>query len=1028
MRDINSKKTKKKSKGMKAASVTGNIISMLIKTVFMTVLAVVLIAIFTGSICLAVFWNYYNTYVVPEAEMDLSMMTINETSILYYIPEDGGDPVEIERLHATENRIWVGYDKIPEHLKNAIIAIEDERFWTNSGVDWKRVAGAGLNYFSGSQYGGSTITQQLIKNVTGDDDVTIDRKIREIARAMYVNDNYSKKYILEMYLNIIHLGSGCDGVQSASLMYFGKDVSELDLVECASLAGITQNPVKFNPLYRPENNKVRTSIILGKMLELGMISESEYNSAMSMIYSVEMSVESLTRIGNAQNIKGLDEITARIPQKTDDMEEEEYKEIVRKYKEEMIEILSENLEKVEYKTKETSEEKKTSYFVDLVISEVLKDLQEKGYSKEFAGKMLYAGGLRIYTTLDPKVQKSMEDVFFNSENFPDITAKGKDGKKVAPEASMIILDPETAEIKGIVGGREKVGQRDLNRASQSPRQPGSTVKPIAVYAPLFDTDDPSLRITAASVFDDTPLEINEKTGNPWPKNYYTGYRGLMNVRKAIELSENCIPVKLVEKMGVEKSFNFLTINLGITTLYSRDNPFITSGGAKKDDMYLPCLALGGMTKGITTLELAGAYNTFNNEGKYIKPHSYTLVKNVNGTVILEKNAQPATAMKKQTADLMTVMLKNVVDNGNGSAGKFREDIAVAGKTGTTEDNCDRWFAGYTPYYTAVVWFGYDLPKSIQGVSGNPAAKLWNVTMKKVHEDLKGRSFSDPNKNPDLVVVSVCTDSGQLPNDSCRLDPRGNRIKSEYFIKGTEPKEKCKMHIAVEVCNLSGKIAHPGCSVEGRNLVAFLNLSIYPLNDRKFRGGYALPELMAEGEQVPSGYTSIKYYGSMFVYANTGKFNVDDAMYTYMPLSEGYKYPIRYDVPIFANMYTGGFNVGFSNSDNNRNYRCTAHSLPPIYAQLPPGFMPVEEPTEIPTEEPIEIPTEEPIEFYPTEFIEEPTEEPIIEFPTTIPHPTDETYTPMPTETGYEVPTEIIPEPTPIETTATPEWFGIPDQH
>jgi len=659
-------------------------------------------------------------YIDTIEELNINDLKLNFTSFVYYIDPKTNEAVELERLYGEENRIWADYDKIPQHLKDAFVAIEDERFYSHPGVDLKRTAGAVFNYvFKGrSSYGGSTITQQLVKNLTGDKEVDYKRKIREIWRALQLERKLSKDQILELYLNTIYLSQGCNGVQAASNTYFGKDVSELTLAESACIAGITQYPSRYDPFVHPENNKNKQELVLKKMLELGYINQLEYEQAVN---------EKLNFVKNTPS-------------------------------------------------QATS---KQSYFVDEVINDVLEDLvNKKGYSKAIASKMLYSGGLKIYATIDPNIQSTMDKVFKDNNNFPKI--KGN----VQPEAAMIVIDPYTGAIKGMVGGRgEKTADRTLNRATQSKRQPGSTIKPLAVYAPAVEYG----YITPATVFDDAPATF----GNWTPKNSYSGYRGLSTVRKAIEQSMNIVAVKVLDKIGVDTSFNFLKTNLGFTTLVENER---RQDGKVYSDKNYPALSLGGLTDGMTVEEVAAAYATFVNRGIYTRPYTYTKVLDHEGKIILENQKQTHVAMSEQTAYLMTQMLTGVVTSGTGTAARLSGGMPVAGKTGTTSDNMDRWFAGYTPYYVGVVWFGYDQPKEINVSGTNPAIVLWKAVMENIHKNLSIKQFDEPSG---IVKASICVDSGLKATEACSHDPRGSRVRTEYFKKGTVPSKSCNIHVSVE---------------------------------------------------------------------------------------------------------------------------------------------------------------------------------------------------------------------------------------
>lgn len=722
------------------------------KRIWFAIATLFLIGMTTAAMCAVTFAIYINKYIIPTCDIDLDNYGLDFTSFVYYTDSKTGEIKELEKLHDTENRVWVGFENIPDNLKNAFICIEDTRFEQHHGVDWKRTLGATLSWtglvkFTG---GGSTITQQLIKNVTGEDQTTVKRKVQEIFRALELERKYTKDQILEMYLNTIFLGENYNGVQTAAQGYFGKDVSELSLAECASIAAITKYPYKFDPYRNPEKNKERQEVILNEMCKQGKISESERDEAKA----VELKFAG----------KGLSS---------------------------------------------SQDNGVQSYFVDQVIEDVISDLMEqKGYSKKMATTLLYTGGLKIYSTIDKDIQAKMDKIFTNEKNFPSI--KGTDGS--LPQAAMVITDPYTGNVVAMVGGRgEKQGARILNRAAQSYRSPGSAIKPLAVYAPALELG----YITPASAMDDVPIDFTVNK-NGWPKNYLTNsanpngsrYYGRMTIVRAVEISNNTIPVQLINKITPQTAYDYLTYKFGFTTLVKSEK---TSTGKIVSDIAGPAaLSLGGLTKGVSVLELNSAYCTFVNEGIYIKPRTYTKVVDSSGTILLD-NSQTivADALSTKTAASMLCLLENVVNgsSGTGRAAKIK-GIATAGKTGTTTDDKDRWFVGMTPYYVATVWFGYDQQQTIKNVSGNPALKLWKAVMDLVHEDLPNKSFSKPK---DFVTVNYCADSGCLATELCRLDPRGSRVVSFTMAAEDKPTEYCSMHVAVNVCTDSNHIANQYCT-------------------------------------------------------------------------------------------------------------------------------------------------------------------------------------------------------------------------
>ncbi len=667
-----------------------------------------------------------------NADFDMNALDLNFTSIVYYT-DDAGNTHELDRLYKSQNRIWADISEIPQYMQDAFVAIEDERFEKHNGVDFLRTLKATATYiFKGSSsFGGSTITQQLVKNITDDRDTRPSRKIREMWRAMALERKYSKEQILEFYLNTIFLANNCNGVQSAANKYFGKDISELTLAECASIAGITQYPSKYDPLANPENNIEKQRIVLAKMLELKKITQEEYDAAIA--------------------------------------------------------------EKLEFKNNAVNTNASVqSYFIDQLINEIIADLQkEKGYSADFAEKTIYNGGLKIYATIDPAIQNAMEEVYENKANFPSVYGK------TTPQSAMVVVDVQTGAVKGSVGGiGEKSGDRIFNRASQSYRQPGSTIKPLAVYAPAIEQG----KLVPSSIVEDAPIDINGWT----PSNYYSGYKGKVTARNALKESMNTPAVRVLQDVGVDYSYDFLTKKLGFTSLVDGE----MRNGKKYTDKNLSSLALGGLTDGMNATEMAAAYAAFANNGIYNAPHLYTKVVNSEGEIILENKPEPIVAMSETTAYLTNSMLQSVITNGTGTAARLSSSLPAGGKTGTTDDQNDRWFAGFTPYYAGVVWYGYDQPKSLEFLSYHPCMPVWKKVMDKIHQNLPYKSFDMPAT---VQSAYVCSVTGQLPASDC------TRI-TEYFKTGRTPTSYCPGHADL-ITEIEGETGEIIIGEDGENITA-----------------------------------------------------------------------------------------------------------------------------------------------------------------------------------------------------------------
>ena len=682
-----SKNSKKKRKNKKV----------LLKIMMALVVAVLLVV----SVIAGAFMGFVdNSMDIIAEEYNLDF-----TSIIYYIDEETNQPIEYDRIHSAENRVWVDIKDMPENLPNAFIAIEDERFREHRGMDIKRTFGAFIQWVMGNDsYGGSTITQQLVKNVTGDRDRSPLRKVTEIFRAMNLEKKMSKDQIIEMYMNTIYFGSGCHGVQVASNHYFGKDVGDLTVEECASLASIVKAPTTYNPATNPEKNKERRDVVLNKMAELEFITEEECSSAKEKSVKVAAGASSAVKVN--RDIK--------------------------------------------------------NYFVDAVTDDVIHDLMEKqNISESEATTMLYTGGYKIYSTVDPKVQKSIDEVFENRANFPNGTV----------QSAMMVIDPYTGHIKGMSGGAgEKTTARGLNRATGAKRQPGSSFKPLAVYAPAIEYNV----ITPATLINDAPLTIGEWS----PKNSGGKFLGKMTARDAVERSQNIPAVKVMRELSPEKSFNFLTKKLGFTTLVEDE----TRNGKVVGDKNLST-ALGGVTDGVTVEEMTAAYATFVNSGMYNKPVTYTKVIDANGKVILENKVQNKKAMSEETSYIMANMLTGVTAYGTGRSAQL-SGIMTGGKTGTTNSNKDRWFMGFTPNYVGGVWMGYDQPKSMSG--SNYCPRLWKQVMAKIHDGEQIKKIPVPD---DVVKRTICQNSGKVAATGC------TDTRLEYFKEGTQPMKYCDGHEA-----------------------------------------------------------------------------------------------------------------------------------------------------------------------------------------------------------------------------------------
>ena len=730
------------------------------------------------------------------------------------------------------NRIPVTIDMVPEDLQNAFVAIEDSRFYDHNGIDIKGIIRAGVvGIQNGGHFseGASTITQQLLKNNvftdwTSEDSFAdrVKRKIQEQYLALELEKVMDKDTILINYMNTINLGQNTLGVQAASLRYFNKSVSDLTLSECAVIAGITKNPSRYNPITHPDKNAERREKVLRDMKDQGYITQEEYDEAMA------------------------DDVYSRI----------------------------------QIADSENEDSSVNTYFVDALTDDVLEDLIAAGYNETQAYTLLYSGGLKIYSTQDPKIQKICDEAFADESNFPantkwyltyELTIEKSNGDhenystemfrsywrenrsnnfnliyssqeeayqdieayKEAimssgdevygetisltpqPQVSLVVEDQNTGYIVAMEGGRgAKSGSRTLNRATDTTRQPGSTFKIVSTYAPALD----SAGLTLATVMNDAPF--NYAGGRPVANWYGEQYRGLSSLRDGIRDSMNIVAVKTLTQITPQLGFDYL-VNFGFTTLEERKE---INGQVFSDIQQ--SLALGGITNGVTNEELNAAYACIANHGTYIKPKLYTKVVDHDGNIILDNTTpQSKQVIKETTAFLLTDAMVDVVTSGTGGSVNFG-GMAIAGKTGTTSDYNDVWFAGYTPYYTATTWAGYDNNVKLSGDEKNLAKKLWRAVMSKIHEDLPNESFSVP---AGIVTATVCSRSGKLPIAGLC----DGTLRTEYFAEGTVPEETCDVHYAGQVCQYSNLPATEFCPFKVEGV-----LELTPVEDVSLQSGTA----------------------------------------------------------------------------------------------------------------------------------------------------------------------------------------------
>lgn len=635
---------------------------------FRALMGICLVIGVVAVVCISVMGIYAYSVIHGDPVFNLNEQKYaqSQTSFIYAYDKDNNEK-ELTRLHGDENRIWINIEDMGEYLPKAFVAIEDKRFEKHHGVDWIRTGGVIVKPKNLGQ-GGSTITQQLIKNLTDEKQVTIARKFNEILSALNLERYFEKDEILEAYLNTIYLSEGCYGVKTAAEVYFGKNVSDLNIAEAACIAGITQFPTRFDPLLHPEANKERQLSVLFAMKTEGFITEEQYEEAKA--YELVFT--------NSENYKGSQVSSGGGSSKSNVID---------------------------------------SWYIDYVIRTVIDDLQKKGYTQRKARALVYGGGLNIYTAVDLEVQAALEDVYENYRNIKDHKA----------QSAMVIMNYE-GRVLGLVGG---TGKKDsalgFNRAVDAKRQPGSTFKPLAVYAPAFEKslNDSKFNYYWSTLIKDAPTETIKDDGKPWPTNEGKTYSGnMVTVQKGIARSLNTLSARTLLDIGLDYSYNFLTEKFHFTSL-------------DPDYDCLPApLATGGLTDGVSVLEMTAAYAIFGNGGQYYYPYCYYKVTDSQGNTILDANPEVTKeqAMSESTAWLMNKLLQTVMSNGTGTT--FRvSGVECIGKTGTTTGSVDRYFVGGTPEYISAVWFGYDVQKEIKQ-SPSPAGILWRTVMNDVY-DTKG---------------------------------------------------------------------------------------------------------------------------------------------------------------------------------------------------------------------------------------------------------------------------------------------------
>ncbi len=680
------------------------------------------LALFLGG-CIALLLVFGIGFLTLDREEDMAIMEsmrASRSTMLYYskghthpLTSETYQPQEMDVVYGDENMIWVDSEDIPNALKEAFISIEDRRFYTHDGVDWKRTLYATLNYVFRFRdaFGGSTITQQLVKNVHGDKEVTPMRKVKEIIRATRVEKRYTKDEILTYYLNIVPMGHSCVGVRSAARYYFGKEPMELSLTECAALAAITNAPSRYEPVGHLKENTIRRNLILTAMWEEGYLDREALDVAKERetVLQLDDSIFTASRLHN--------------------------------------------------------------WYTETVLADVANDLAQKlDISLSAARTMVYRGGLTIYTMMDRQVQETLETYFSRTSSF--ITSAG------TLQGAMVVMEPHSGDILGIVGGTgEKTGNLLLNRA-KALYPPGSSLKPLALYAPAIDSG----LIHWGTAFVDAPKEYD---GHLWPHNSPNLFAGQITTHEALARSKNTVAVDLYERLGKEQILATLRDKLGFSSLVESGSP---------NDLSAAPLALGQLTKGVSPLEMCSAFCTFSNGGIWYRPRSYLRVLDSKGRVLLDNSVDSRRVWSEQGAYIMAEMLREVVSYGTARSITLDELVDTGGKTGTSGGDKDKWFVGFTPEYTAAVHLGFDngtaIPAGCRQHLNTFDDVMWGIYNYQTEDGLE-QHFRRPSG---IYEVSYCMDSGGIPTELCQHDPRGSRVGKGYFMRRAMPASPCKTHI------------------------------------------------------------------------------------------------------------------------------------------------------------------------------------------------------------------------------------------
>ena len=782
-------------------------ITAVVKVAFGALATVLLILLVCGFVFAGILGEYLESDILPGAVEDLSEHKLEQTSYIYYVDSDG-DIQEQQKIHTATDRRWATIDEIPVDLINAAVAIEDQRFYEHQGVDWVTTVKACANMFVGSSstFGGSTITQQLIKNLTGDDDVTVQRKLTEIFKAIHFERQYDKDTIMEWYLNTIYFGYGKYGVRSAAERYFGKELEMLTTAECAALISITNNPSLFNPFSEKEfeythndteygmtngrdRNTIRKTNTLWTMRNQGYLTEEEYQAAQAQELEYKNGIADADRLVHCPNddCGYYDTVTVFTAEETEEG----------------------NLYAcpscgTEVQIDASASQEMYSWFTEAVIDDVCADLAAlegvdwnslSGEQKKQRREKLNLAGYHIYSTLDMEVQDAVDAIYTDLSKIPTTQSNQQ------LLSAIVIIDNRTGDIVALSGNvGEKEAYFGISYATDAKLQTGSTQKPLSVYAPAFEAGI----ITPASVVSDMPLYYND--GTPFPRNDNRRYEYARSVYTGIMRSVNAISVNTLEELGLQNSYDFAKEKFRLQGL--TDN-YVTSSGREMSDVGYAPLGMGALTTGVTVADMAAAYATFANDGVYREARTYSKVYDSEGNLVLDNTQLTEQILSEKTVNYMNYCLTAAVQSGTGTSAQISGQT-VAGKTGTTSSNFDRWFCGFTEYYTAAVWCGYKWPEQIRltGDGSNPACRLFKAVLTPVHQGKENVKLYD---STDMRTYYMCLDSGLRASSSC------TRTTSALAYSGDVDVGYCNKHTGVKYCNSGNGAANDYCHLMGASI-------------------------------------------------------------------------------------------------------------------------------------------------------------------------------------------------------------------